>query len=123
MVQEDGLPRRITDEIQVTVEIRIDDVASRQSVVKTGGNSQEAFVTDWATRLARNPNIRLSILVHGGGPDRAKALQSTDAAAKAWRTRLVDAGVNADQLVPLGMGVTELDLGPDTMRAEIERLQ
>lgn len=89
----------------------------------SAGMSRDAFIADWAPRLLRNPGIRVSILVHGGGPDRAAALQLTDAEAKAWRDRFVRAGVPADQLVPLGMGIADTDLPAGTMRAEIERLQ
>ena len=67
-----------------------------------------AFVDQWASRLRAHPSIRVSLVVHGGGADAAAALIQTDADAKRWQQMFVTAGVPSAQVVPLGMGTTEV---------------
>jgi hypothetical protein len=72
-----------------------------------------------AVELSTKPAVGIALLVHGGGADRAAALATSGELAALVRDYLVAAGVNSNNVVPIGMGHSE----GGVQRVEIERIR
>ncbi len=84
----------------------------------------------WAALLAADPQVQVALLVHAGGVDREEGLGRTTEQAARLRDYLALAGVDAAQMVALGMGAAEPLVGAEVegaarinTRLEIERLR
>jgi hypothetical protein len=72
-----------------------------------------------AAELAAWPSVGVVVLVHGGGTDRSAALARTDSMAVLIKEYLVSAGAPLDNVMALGMGLSERS----TPTVEVERIR
>jgi len=105
-------------DVGAKVELEIDLAKDRPDTSSSGA----AVLDEWARHLSASPSTRVLLLVYGAGGSRSEAATRTERQAKALREHILGAGVRADQIAALGMGLADQQPG-DRPRVVLERVR